>query len=181
MCDMTHSYVWCDLFICVTKFIHVCDMTYSYVWHDSFMCVTWLIHTCDMTHSYVWHCSFICVIWLIHTCDMTHSYARHDSFIPPPTPTLSSTPPHTHTLSLSPTHTCDDTTPQESPWSIARDSCARNSLHLWNMTHLCMGRDSFMSVTWLSHVCERCACAWNRLHCVGCEWKWPIHECAMTQ
>jgi len=118
-------------------------------------------------------------------CDMTHSYARHDSFIPPhthttsstppphttptppPTQTPSSTPPHTHTLSLSPTHTCDDTTPQESPWSIARDSCARNSLHLWNMTHLCMGRDSFMSVTSLSHVWERCACAWNRLSCFG--------------
>ena len=38
----------------------MCDMTHSYVWHDSFICVTWLIHMCDMTHSYVWHNSFIC-------------------------------------------------------------------------------------------------------------------------
>ena len=38
-----------------------CDMTHSYVWHDSFICVTWLIHMCDMTHSYVCHDSFIFV------------------------------------------------------------------------------------------------------------------------
>jgi len=25
------------------RLIHMCDMTHSYVWHDSFMCVTWLI------------------------------------------------------------------------------------------------------------------------------------------
>jgi len=44
---------------------NMCDMTHSYVWHDSFICVTWLIHMCDMTHSYVWHDSFICVTWLM--------------------------------------------------------------------------------------------------------------------
>jgi len=49
------------LFIRVTWLIHVCDMTHSCVWHDSFMCVTWLIHGCDMTHSHVWHDSFTCV------------------------------------------------------------------------------------------------------------------------
>jgi len=92
MCDMTHSYLWHDLFICVTWFIHKCDMTHSYVWHGSFIRVTWLIHMCDMTHSHVWHDSsirdmthwhvwhhsFICVTWLTYMCDnmcdMTHSY-----------------------------------------------------------------------------------------------------------
>ena len=90
MCDITHSYVQYDSFICVTWLIHMCDMTHSYVCampcsstrHDSFMCVTWLIHMCDMTHSYmcattyspVRHGSIICVTWLIHVCDMTHSY-----------------------------------------------------------------------------------------------------------
>ena len=43
------------------KIIHMCDMTHSYVWHDSFICVTWLIHMCDMTRSYVWYDSSICV------------------------------------------------------------------------------------------------------------------------
>jgi len=88
MCDMTHSCVWHDLFICVTWLIHMCDSTHSYVWHESFKWTTWPIHMCDMTHSYVWlflflyvtrlihvwHDSFICVTWLIHMCDMTHSY-----------------------------------------------------------------------------------------------------------
>ena len=81
MCDMTHSYVWHDSFICVTWLIHMCDMIHAHVWHDSFICVTRLIHMCDMTHSYVWHDSLTCVIWLIHMCDMTHSCVWHDSFI----------------------------------------------------------------------------------------------------
>jgi len=84
MCDMTHSYVWHDSFICVTWLIHMshsichwydafnvshialamCDMTHSYVWHDSFICVPWLIHMCATIHAYVWHDWFMCVTWL---------------------------------------------------------------------------------------------------------------------
>jgi len=81
MCDMTYSYVWRDSFIFVPWLIHMCDMTHSYVCHDSSICVPWLVYICDMTHSYVCHDSFICVTWLIHMCDMTHSYVWHDSFI----------------------------------------------------------------------------------------------------
>jgi len=109
MCDMAHSYVCHDSFICVTELIHmydkthsVCDMTHSYMWHDSFICVTWLspdlstcvtglIHMCDMSHSYVWHDSFLRMTWL-HMCGMTqscfwhdwvmtYSHVRHDSFV----------------------------------------------------------------------------------------------------
>jgi len=85
-CDVTRPcatwlmHVWHDWFWLagLTSEVRVCDMTHSYMWHDSFICVTWLIHMCDMTHSYVWHDSFICVTWLIHAwkasfvCDMRH-------------------------------------------------------------------------------------------------------------
>jgi len=55
----------------------MCDMTHSNVWHDSFICVTRPIHMCDMTHTYTWHAAFICVTCLVNMCDMPHSYACH--------------------------------------------------------------------------------------------------------
>jgi len=71
------SHIWPQIWL-----LHMCDMTHSYVWHDSFICVTWLIHKRDMTHSYAWHYSFICMTWLTHMRDMTHShFQRHDSSI----------------------------------------------------------------------------------------------------
>ena len=36
-----------------TWLIHKCDMTHSRVRHDSWMCATWLSHVCDMTHACV--------------------------------------------------------------------------------------------------------------------------------
>jgi len=49
-----------DSFICVTRYafhepwlIHTCDMTHSYMWHDSYICVIWLkaiSRANDMTH-----------------------------------------------------------------------------------------------------------------------------------
>jgi len=66
-CDMSHSYVWHDSFICVTWFIHMCDMTHSYVWHDSFIRATWLIYKRDMIHSYMWNDLFALMIWLFLT------------------------------------------------------------------------------------------------------------------
>jgi len=49
----------------------LCDMTHSYVRHDSFICATWLILMCDMTHSYERHDSCICTTWLMQMCDYT--------------------------------------------------------------------------------------------------------------
>jgi len=67
MCDMTHSYVWHNSFICATGHIHMCDMTHSYAWRDLFVCVTWWrMCVCDVMYSYVWHDAFMCM---------------HDSFI----------------------------------------------------------------------------------------------------
>jgi len=69
---MTLSYVWHDLFICMTWRVHMCDMTDSYAWYDSRICGTWLIHMCDMlthmcatTRSCVWHDPFTCLTWPI--------------------------------------------------------------------------------------------------------------------
>jgi len=95
MCDMPHSYVWHDDFICVTCLIHVSRAPVHMIWDSNqldwhihmwyglismcdmiFICVTCRIHTCDMPHSHVWHDSFICV-----TCDMTHSHVWHASVI----------------------------------------------------------------------------------------------------
>jgi len=48
MCDKTHSYVWRDSSICVTRLIHVCDMTHSCVsyslqMHETYHCSNKLI------------------------------------------------------------------------------------------------------------------------------------------
>jgi len=51
---MSHIWMWNENWV---------NETYSYVWHDVFLCVTWRIHMCDMTYSYVWHDVFICVTW----------------------------------------------------------------------------------------------------------------------
>ena len=74
MCDLTHSYVWHDSFICV---IH------SYVWHASFCC-SWAF--CDRSFWIVWYrCdTFIFVVWLLVLClywiRVTDSCMKHDSF-----------------------------------------------------------------------------------------------------
>jgi len=130
MCDMTHSYVRHDsflCFLCATWLIFMCHTTHSYVRHDSFMCATWLIRMCAMTHSYVRHTSFICATlthlyvrhdsficatWIIFMCVMTHSYARHDSCI-----------------------------------------CATWRIHTCDMTHPYVRHDSFICATWLIHKC----------------------------
>jgi len=58
-------------------------MTHSYVWHDLFICVTWLIHMCDMTHSYVKHDSFCRCTWLIRPKEQRKSRLLYMSRTPP--------------------------------------------------------------------------------------------------
>jgi len=90
-CNLTHSYVRHDSF--------VCDMISLYLWYDAFVCVTWRICVCDMTHPcVVWliHVSFVCGTcrihivgrdarvcgtWRIRTSDVTHSYVGRESYV----------------------------------------------------------------------------------------------------
>jgi len=67
----------------VTWLIHICDMTHTYVWHDTFICVTCVwqkspphklyasCHTyeCDMTYLCVGHDWFMWVTWSIYGCE----------------------------------------------------------------------------------------------------------------
>jgi len=153
MCDMTHSYMERDSFICVTWLIH---MTHSFLWHDS-------IHICDMTqssrhtymccvvrpctnkepaHTHVWHASFICGMWLMHMCDMTHSY---DAF----------------TCVTWLIHTCD-ATQSFIHTSMCRSAfhkyntclctCVTWFIHMWDVTHSYVWHDTFICVTWLTHM-----------------------------
>ena len=70
----------------------MCDLTHSYVWHDSFICVTWLStwNTLDLERlgklknilcvsAACQHDAFICVTWLIHTCEIVQ-YAEDVGF-----------------------------------------------------------------------------------------------------
>jgi len=135
------------------------------VWHDSLICVTWLIHVCDMTHSYVcimnysytthsfirlwlsvtsrstpnirvpfacvWHDSLMCVTWLILVCDLTHSYVCDMK--------------HWYM-----THSCICL------WLRWRHALLQTYvclLHVCDMTRSCVWHDSFLYVTWLTHMC----------------------------
>ena len=89
-----HTCGSCHHVIFATGLIHICDMTHSYVWQDSFMCVTWMIymcsmnHMCDMNqscHTYkiiMWH------IWNRHVTHMgeivmSHTWNRHVTHMGP--------------------------------------------------------------------------------------------------
>ena len=81
VCDTTHSYIWRDILMYVTLFIHICDMTHLCMWHDPSIYMTWLIDVPDMIHSYIWHGVLIYVTWLIHIYDVTHWCICDNSWI----------------------------------------------------------------------------------------------------
>jgi len=147
MCDMTHSYVWHDSFICVTLLNHICDMTHSYVWHDSFICVTWLIHVCDETDSYVRHDSFIRVIWLIRTRDILQM--RRTCWL-------------TYRCVRATWRCCLRRVSMRMSLSRLRALSAKRCAifsHICDMTHshdsfTCCSHASFLRATWLIHMCD---------------------------
>jgi len=144
LCDMTHSFMWHDSFICVACVaIPLWDMTHSSLWYDSSICVTWLIHLHDMTHIYVWHDSFICLACVaIPLCDMTHSSVWLDSF----------------TCATWLIHLCGMT--HSSVWH-GPFICVTWLIHAY-MTHSSMWHDSIVYVAWLIDLCDTTySCMWD--------------------
>ena len=81
MCGMILSYAWGDLFMCLSRLIHVCDTTHlilwptQRVWHDPFNSMAQLIHVVCVTWL-----TLTCIVWFIHMCAVTHSYVPQDLF-----------------------------------------------------------------------------------------------------
>ena len=201
MCDMTHSYVWHDSFICVICLItqrhitrvYVC-ITRVYVWHDShishmssvtydmthpcgrqaYMRVTYLIHLCSMPHSRLWHDSFTYATSLIHIRDMTHLHAWHDSFM---------CVTWLFTCATWLIHMCDVTC---ATWLIhmCDVTCATWLIHTCDVTcatwliHMCdeimphmLMSDFFVTYMWM-----RLTCWWVIFSWLTCEWASHVDE-----
>jgi len=71
-----YMYVYMYIYISIYTCIYVCGYIYMYIYsgtmvmhiEDVFMCVTRLVHMCDMTHTST-HSS----VSHSYVCDMTHS------------------------------------------------------------------------------------------------------------
>jgi len=57
--DLTHSYLWRGVFVCVI--IYMCDISHLYVWYDSISCVTWLIVAFETLYAYRLTFSHVCL------------------------------------------------------------------------------------------------------------------------
>jgi len=122
MCDMAHSYVRHDTFICVT-----------WLRHDTFICVTWLIHVCNITrhhHLREWHYSLIWVTWLIHMCYMTYVTC--------------------HTYERAMLHTCWYVWHESFTWvTLLIDLSDVTHSYVWHDSFICVRHESFIRVPWL--------------------------------
>jgi len=71
MCEMNHSYVWRDSFLCVTWCV-ICEVLAR---HVEFIHGTCLFRTCGITHSYMWY--DICVTWPGHRTSSKFARLNH--------------------------------------------------------------------------------------------------------
>ena len=111
-----------------TSFKCMCDMTHLHMWRDWFACVTCRIRMCAMTCSHVIHELFAFVTWL---CDMTHLHVLHDAFAC--ITRLIRICYFTHSNVIQPSFA-------RVAWLIS-----------WDLTHSCVWRGSFVSVTRLAY------------------------------
>jgi len=168
VCDMTHSYVWRDSFICVTWPICVCIVTKK-------LCVTWLIHMCDMTHNQNTEfasdiCSSEC--WNMFLCDVRHSYVWHDAFV-------------RATWLI---YMCDVTHIHNTEFESCICSSECRNWFMCDMAYSYVWHDAFIWATWLIHVWRDAQSA-NRVWILcaavsaetGLRVTWGIHMCDMTR
>jgi len=162
---------------CVTYrwVMYVCDMIYtktlipnsflqashSYVCHDSSIYVTWLIHVCDVEcKDSEYDLSHICVTHMNESCCIPRQTGKRRLWAW-----------HSHLSDVTLVKhirirvflVCDMSTPQVC--DMVSNSC------VWH--------DSFISVTWLTYMCDMThSCVWcDSFICVI----WLIHMCAMTR
>jgi len=142
-------------FICVTWLIHMCDMTISYAWHDVFICVR-LMHVCTCLCSHTTtralinkrHTYLMRMTWLIHMCDTTHSLACHDHFISVTRIIHMRHVAHSYVSMFTHNHTCFTKEMVHLPHScdMTHSMC--------DMTISCVWHDSFICVTPHLRMCQ---------------------------
>jgi len=202
----------------------MCDLTHSYVWHDSFICVTWLIHmghhSCRTWLIHTWHDSFIWDTTHVgHDSsirDLSYSYVSHyllQSTVAALERVMSSARSATQLQ-----HHCNSVglhVPLQSAvaagaaegrlcgmtrscvWHDSfihggQDSCICDIAHsyMWHgsfvtwlirlcgMAHSYMWHGSFIYVTWLIHICDMAhSCMWHGSFMYV---TWLIHVCDMA-
>ena len=207
ICDVTYSYVWRDVVICVTWRIHVwrdikviwnqcCSIdlvsSKNETWQNSFSCVTWLTQMCDMTPSNVWRDSSLYITWRIHSCAITHSYLWRVTW---PTGwqkpigclisciTFRRLGTDHRALLRKLTYKYKayyDSTPPRILYGMASIFflCVTWRIHTCNVTQLCVWPVSSICAPWLSQVCDM-TYPYVRHHLFSCA-TWRIHVCDMT-
>ena len=131
--DMTQSYVWYYLIVCVTCLNHMRDMTQSNVWYCSTVCATCTCnnHMCDTTtycNTHTWRAAqkTSTCLWFNHVTQM----------IEPVTRLIVTCFSHTLVTKISHTH-------------LSRTFLFDNN-QTWHVTITCVTR-SIICVTWLNH------------------------------
>jgi len=167
MWDMAHSYVGCDCILCGTWLICLCrswltrmwGMMHTYVWHDSFVFGTWFVYKrCENTHkatyleescpTYEWVTSHI---YVSHVSYMNHIWRKVEAGWVSVTHSCKS-----HELLIFQTwflYKRRENTHKSHIPSVVKSwlNESLSLIHIWDMTHIYVGRDSFICGTWLVH------------------------------